>query len=199
MSGVILASTSRYRRELIGRLGLTVTCMPSPFDEEAAKEGLSPLPIAERARALAIGKAEALGERFPDAVIIGSDQMGELDGEALGKPHTAENARAQLRRMAGREHRLHTAVALHHRASGRTEALVDTHSLVMRALTDEAIADYVARDAPLDCAGSYRVEASGPALFASMAGEDWTGIVGLPLTKVVTLLRRHGVATITRA
>ena len=91
---LILASTSRYRRELIGRLGISVTCMPSPFDEEAAKGALSALPIAERARALAIGKAEALGERYPDAVIIGSDQMGELDGEALGKPHTAENARA---------------------------------------------------------------------------------------------------------
>lgn len=193
MSGVILASTSRYRRELIGRLGLTVTCMPSPFDEEAAKEGLSPLPIAERARALAIGKAEALGERFPDAVIIGSDQMGELDGEALGKPHTAENARAQLRRMAGREHRLHTAVALHHRASGRTEALVDTHSLVMRALTDEAIADYVARDAPLDCAGSYRVESLGIALFEGIRGDDFTAVIGLPLTKLVGLLEGFGV------
>lgn len=193
MSEVILASTSRYRRELIGRLGLTVTCMPSPFDEEAAKEGLSPLPIAERARALAIGKAEALGERFPDAVIIGSDQMGELDGEALGKPHTAENARAQLRRMAGREHRLHTAVALHHRASGRTEALVDTHSLVMRALTDEAIADYVARDAPLDCAGSYRVESLGIALFEGIRGDDFTAVIGLPLTKLVGLLEGFGV------
>lgn len=193
MSEVILASTSRYRRELIGRLGITVTCMASPFDEEAAKEGLSALPIAERARALAIGKAEALGAQHPDAVIIGSDQMGELDGEALGKPHTAENARAQLRRMAGREHRLHTAVALHHRASGRTEALVDTHSLVMRALTDEAIADYVARDAPLDCAGSYRVESLGIALFERVRGDDFTAVIGLPLTKVVGLLEGFGV------
>ncbi len=193
MSEVILASTSRYRRELIGRLGITVTCMASPFDEEAAKEGLSALPIAERARALAIGKAEALGAQHPDAVIIGSDQMGELDGEALGKPQTAENARAQLRRMAGREHRLHTAVALHHRASGRTEALVDTHSLVMRALTDEAIADYVARDAPLDCAGSYRVESLGIALFERVRGDDFTAVIGLPLTKVVGLLEGFGV------
>ena len=193
MSGVILASTSRYRRELIGRLGISVTCMPSPFDEEAAKEALSALPIAERARALAIGKAEALGGQYPDAVIIGSDQMGELDGEALGKPHTAENARAQLRRMAGREHRLHTAVALHHRASGRTEALVDTHALVMRALTDEAIADYVARDAPLDCAGSYRVESLGIALFERVRGDDFTAVIGLPLTRVVALLEGFGV------
>ena len=193
MSEVILASTSRYRRELIGRLGITVTCMASPFDEEAAKEGLSALPIAERARALAIGKAEALGAQHPDAVIIGSDQMGELDGEALGKPQTAENARAQLRRMAGREHRLHTAVALHHRASGRTEALVDTHSLVMRALTDEAIADYVARDAPLDCAGSYRVESLGIALFERVRGDGFTAVIGLPLSKVVGLLEGFGV------
>ncbi len=193
MRAVILASTSRYRRELIERLGLTVTCMASPFDEEAAKEGLQALPIAERARALAIGKAEALGEQHPDAVIIGADQMGEVDGEALGKPHTADKARAQLRRLAGREHRLHTAVALHHRASGRTATVVDTHALVMRALTDAAIADYVARDAPLDCAGSYRVESLGIALFERVRGDDFTAVIGLPLTQVVGLLEGFGV------
>ena len=193
MKTVILASTSRYRRELIERLGLTVLCMASPFDEEAAKEGLMALPIPERAHALAVGKAEALGEEYPDAVIIGADQMGEVDGEALGKPHTAENARAQLRRLGGREHRLHTAVAVHHRASGRTETVVDTHALVMRALTDEAIADYVARDAPLDCAGSYRVESLGIALFERVRGDDFTAVIGLPLTQVVGLLERFGV------
>ncbi len=185
---VILASTSRYRRELIERLGITVQCMATPFDEEAAKDGLGALPIPERARVLAIGKAVGLGEAFPDAVIIGADQMGEVDGEALGKPHTAERARAQLRRLAGREHRQHTAVAVHHRASGRTETMIDTHTLTMRALTDEEIADYVARDAPLDCAGSYRVESLGIALFEGIRGDDFTAVIGLPLTKVVTLL-----------
>lgn len=190
---VILGSESRYRRELIGRLGLTVTCMASPFDEEAAKEGLSHLPIPERARALAIGKAEALGALHPDALIIGSDQMGEVDGEPLGKPHTAERAREQLRRLAGREHRQHTAVAVHHRASGRTETLVDTHVLVMRALTGQEIADYVSRDAPLDCAGSYRVESLGIALFERISGDDFTAVIGLPLTKVVSLLAGFGV------
>lgn len=193
MSAVILGSTSRYRRELIARLGIDVECVASPFDEEAAKEGLRALPIAERARRLAIGKAEALGDAHPDAVIIGSDQMGEVDGEALGKPHTAERARAQLRRLSGREHRLHTAVAVHHRASGRTETVVDTHALVMRALTDAAIADYVARDAPLDCAGSYRVESLGIALFERVTGDDFTAVIGLPLTKVVGLLEGFGV------
>lgn len=193
---LILGSTSRYRRELIGRLGLAVTCMASAFDEEAAKESLGALPIPERARALAVGKAEALGEAHPDALIIGSDQMGELDGEALGKPHTEANARAQLRRLAGREHRLHTAVAVHHRASGRTETAIDTHALTMRALGDEAIADYVARDAPLDCAGSYRVESLGIALFERVRGDDYTAVIGLPLTQVVALLARFGVNTL---
>lgn len=193
MTTVVLGSTSRYRRELIERLGLGVVCVASPFDEEAAKEGLGALPIPERARALAIGKAEALGEQYPDAIILGSDQMGEVDGEPLGKPHTAEKARAQLRRLAGREHRLHTAVAAHHRASGRTETLVDTHALTMRALTDAEIADYVARDAPLDCAGSYRVESLGIALFERVRGDDFTSVIGLPLTKVVALLAGFGV------
>jgi len=165
-------------------------------DEEkhaVAKESLGAPTIAERARALSIGKAEALDEVFPDAVIIGGDQMGEVDGEALGKPHTTENARAQLRRLAGREYRLHTAVALHHGASGRTETAVDTHALTMRALTDAEIADYVARDAALDCAGSYRVESLDIALFELGRGDDFTAVIGLPHTRVVALLVRFGV------
>ena len=135
-----------------------------------------------------------LGELRAQADETGQgDQLGEVDGEALGKPHTAERARAQLRRLAGREHRLHTAVAVHHRASGRTETAVDTTALVMRALTDEAIADYVARDAPLDCAGSYRVESLGIALFERVRGDDFTAVIGLPLTRVVALLEGFGV------
>ena len=145
MRAVILGSTLRYRRELIERLGITVTCIPSPFDEEAAKEGLCALPVAEQAQALAIGKAEALGEQDPDAVIVGADPMSEVDGEALG-------ARSQLRRLAGRKHRLHT------------------NALVIRSLTEKAIADYVARDAPLNCAGSYRVAEASPRFSSRSVG-----------------------------
>ena len=190
---VILASTSRYRRELVARLGLAVECVSPDFDEDAAKQALCALSIPERARTLALGKAWSLGARFPDAVILGSDQIAEIDGEPLGKPHTVEGARAQLRRLSGRAHRLHTAVALHHAASGHTESDVDTHTLQMRSLDAAAIADYVARDAPLDCAGSYRIEALGIALFEHVRGDDFTAVIGLPLTRVVTLLERFGV------
>lgn len=190
---VVLASTSRYRRTLIEQLGLPVQCASTPFDEEAAKPGIAHLPIPERALRLAVAKAEALAGLFPDAVIIGADQMGELDGEPLGKPHTAEAAREQLRALSGREHRLHTAVAAHHPASGRTETAVDTHALTMRLLRSSEIADYVARDSPLDCAGSYRVESLGIALFERIRGDDYTAVIGLPLTRVVELLARFGV------
>ncbi len=190
---VILGSASRYRRALVARLGIPVECVASPFDEEAAKPSLMGLPIAEQALRLAVAKAEALGESFPDALIIGADLMGELDGEALGKPHTAERAREQLRALAGREHRQYSAVALHHRATGRTETALDVHMLAMRPLDDAEIADYVARDAPLDCAGSYKIESLGMLLFERMRGDDYTGVIGLPLTRVVALLQRFGV------
>lgn len=193
---VILASTSRYRRELVARLGLAVRCLAPDLDEEAEKKLVSHLSLDAQARHLAVAKARSLGRAHPDAVILGSDQIGDLDGVALGKPHTVERACAQLRAMAGRTHRLHTAVAVHHAATDRTEAVVDTHELTMRALSDAAIADYVARDAPLDCAGSYRVEALGIALFERVRGDDFTAVVGMPLTRVVELLARFGVGVL---
>lgn len=190
---IVLASTSKYRRELVERLGLAVTCAAPDFDEEAAKQGLSAVEPAERARVLAEGKARSVAARFPGAVVIGSDQVAELDGECLGKPRIAENARAQLRTLAGRTHRLHTAVAVFDVDSGRLETAVDTHTLRMRALTDTEIAHYVERDQPLDCAGSYRVESLGIALFEFVRGDDFTAVIGLPLTRVVELLERFGV------
>jgi len=141
---------------------------------------------------LARGKARSLADRFADALVIGSDQCVDLDGEILGKPHTPERAAAQLARLAGRKHFIHTAVCVHHGASGRSEEWLDTHALTLRALTVQEIEEYVRRDAPLDCAGSYKIEGVGIALFESIEGRDFTGVIGLPLTGVVTLLGRFG-------
>jgi septum formation protein len=193
---IILASTSRYRRELVARLGLDVECVAPPYDEEVDKAAHPHLPLPDLARHLARGKARSLAAEHPDALVIGSDQIAEIDGWRLSKPHTPEGARTQLRRLAGREHRLHTAVALHHGATGRTEEALDVHRLKMRALTDDEIDAYVRRDAPLDCAGSYRVESLGVALFERITGDDYTAVIGLPLTRLTELLGRFGVSVL---
>ena len=190
---VVLASTSRYRRALIARLGLDVTAVAPRCDEDALKATLHHLPVAARAMALARAKAESVGEEFPDAVVIGSDQIAEIDGEALDKSGTPESALAQLQRLSGRAHHLHTALALHHRAASRTEVARDEFELVMRDLDRAALEDYVRRDAPLDCAGSYRIESLGVALFERVEGDDPTAIEGLPLMRLVTMLAGFGV------
>jgi septum formation protein len=189
---IILASTSRYRRELVTRLGVPIEALASPYDEEAAKLAHAHLPLEELVVLLAHGKARALAAEHPDALVIGSDQMGDLDGKRLGKPHTFEAACAQLQRLQGRSHRLLTAVAVHHGAAGREEVALDVHTLAMRPLTATQIERYVKADAPLDCAGSYRVESLGVALFERITGDDFTAVIGMPLTKTVALLARLG-------
>lgn len=189
---LVLASTSRYRRALLGRLGVAFESAAPDCDEEALKPGLAHLDVPTRALHLARAKAQSVAARFPDAVILGSDQIAELDGEVLDKPGTPERALSQLTRLAGRTHRLHTAVTLLHAPTGRTDEHVDTTRLSLRALPPEALARYIERDAPLDCCGSYRIESLGIALFARVEGEDPTAIEGLPLMRVAAMLARVG-------
>jgi septum formation protein len=202
---LVLASTSAYRAALLARLGLPFEAVAPDCDEDGVKaQGLS---AEDLVRELARRKAESVAHRFPDALVIGSDQVAELDGEILGKPGTAERARSQLARLAGREHRLVTGVCLlggtaEAPAGGgagpndgerhRLEAL-DIHRLRVRRLSPEQIHRYVAQDVPLDCAGSYKIEGQGIALFESIQGGDYTAIIGLPLTQVVALLASCGV------
>ncbi len=191
MPPIVLASTSRYRRELFARLGLPFTAQASPFDEEAAKPGLAGCTPEAFVRALALGKARAVADSQPNAIVIGSDQAAFLDQEILGKPGSEEAARVQLRRLAGKTHRLLTAVAV---VRGQlVEECIEEHRLTLRPLSDDALRDYVERDRPLDCAGSYRIESLGIALFERIEGDDFTSIVGLPLTRVVSMLARFGV------
>ena len=190
---LVLASTSPYRRALIERLGLAVEARAPDLDERAVERSFGPLPTPELAGRLAVAKARSLAASCPDALLLGADQIAEVDGERLHKPGTEEAARAQLRRLAGRSHRLVTAVAVLRAADGRVETAVDVHELTMRPLSDAAIERYVARDRPLDCAGAYRIESLGIALFERTSGHDFTAIIGLPLTVLVTLLGRFGV------
>lgn len=192
---LVLASTSRYRREVLARLGLPFEVAAPDFDERA------PLPadvttIEATALHLARGKARSVAARadMAGAWVIGSDQIAALDGEPLHKPGSVAAAEAQLAAMQGRPHRLVTAVVVLDGA--REAAAVDTHTLVMRRLGPAEITRYVALDAPLDCAGSYRIEARGLTLFERIEADpecaDDTAIMGLPLWKTLGALRGLG-------
>ena len=134
--------------------------------------------------------------RFPTAVVIGSDQVCALGPTILGKPATAARAEQQLAQLAGRTHRLLTAVAIVHRSGelAQNDEFLDDTALTMRPLCSDEIARYVAADQPLDCAGSYKIEGLGIALFQSVETRDATAIIGLPLLELSTLLRRLGYA-----
>lgn len=185
---LILASTSPYRRELLNRLGLRFRCVAPAFDEEAfPREGLSPRGVAE---ALARGKAESVFEHTPNAVVVGSDQLVSLDGRVFGKPGTAEAAVEQLAAMSGQTHELITAMTVI--APGERYEHTDLTRLSMRRLGRSAIERYVERDRPLDCAGSYKLEQGGVALFDRIETEDQTAITGLPLLALTRILTALG-------
>lgn len=186
---LVLASTSPYRRELLARLGLPFRTRAPVCDEDELKgAGLAP---ADLAAALARAKAESLQGVEPDAVLLGSDQVAALGDRILGKPGTVEQATAQLEALAGRTHLLVTAVALLH--GGRLQSHVDVTRLSMRPLSRAQILRYVAADGPLDCAGSYRIEARGITLFERIESADHTAIVGLPLIACTSMLASLGV------
>lgn len=189
-AALILASTSRYRRELLGRLGLPFTQLAPEVDEDVARGAFTdPHALAD---ALARRKALAVHASHPGSVVIGSDQVCALGDEILGKPGTPARARAQLARLAGHEHRLITAVAIAHDAG--VVAFEDVTRLWMRRLDVAEIERYVAADDPIACAGSYRIESLGVALFARIESDDHTAIVGLPLMQTSAVLRELGFA-----
>lgn len=185
---LVIATTSRYRLALLDRLGLQYTAVPHRVDERAARPAGDAVEVAS---GLAIAKAESVVASHPRALVLGSDQVVDLDGELLGKPGDEARARAQLARLAGRTHRLVTAVALR-RPNGDVATHVDVHTMRLRPLSRAQIASYVARERPVDCAGSYKIEALGIALFEAIAGEDHTAIIGLPLLGTVRLLADAG-------
>lgn len=193
MRQLVLASTSPYRRALLDRLQLAYVAAAPAEEEDHHLE----LPTHDFVVELALRKATSLAARYPEALIIGADQVAELDGERLFKPETPERAVAQLARLAGRTHRLITGLVVFEPETRRAEQALDVQRMTMRPLPRAALAAYVRREKPLDCAGSYKVEGLGVALFSRMEGEDYTGIMGLPLTKLSALLARFGIEIFT--
>jgi septum formation protein len=190
MPELVLASTSPYRRRLLERLGVAFESAAPACDEEAEKRRGPKEPVALAAH-LARAKARSLVGSHRGRFVLGGDQLATYDDAILDKPGTEERARAQLASLSGREHRLVTAVCLA-RPDGSLDEHVDVCRLVMRPLDDAAIARYVARERPLDCCGSYRVEQLGITLFESIDAPDFTAIEGLPLLAVSAMLRRAG-------
>lgn len=187
---IILASGSRYRRELLERLGLPFRAW-SPDVDERPLAGEAPRDTAVR---LARDKAGAGAATHPDAWIIGSDQVAELDGQPIGKPGDRERARGQLRAMRGRTVQFHTAVCLLHARSGRSQERLVTTEVAFRTLADDEIERYLDREPAFDCAGSAKSEALGIALLDRLSGDDPTALVGLPLIALCGMLRAEGIA-----
>lgn len=185
---LVLASTSPYRAQVLARLGLPFA-QAAPVCDEAALAREEPIPT-RLVWELARRKAVSLRDRFPDALLLGGDQVAVIGDRVLGKPGTDAAAVEQLAELAGREHRLLTAVALCDARSGRMSVALEVHRMRLRPLGRAALERYVAHDRPLDCAGSYRIEAAGPLLFESVEGTDPTAIMGLPLSVVARLLEK---------
>ena len=186
---LILGSSSTYRRELLGRLRV-------PFSVESPHVDETPLPDecpADLATRLALAKARAVAERFPDCVVIGSDQVADLDGLALGKPETHERAVRQLQQMRGKTVIFQTAVAIVCLQSGFCQQALAPVKVCFRALDDDEIENYLRIEQPYDCAGSAKSEGLGIALLDSIESDDPTALVGLPLIRTSGMLRAAGI------
>jgi len=190
---LILASTSIYRRELLERLKIPFECQASGVDE-SPRFGESALALVAR---LARAKAHAVAVGRPGACVIGSDQVAVLAGREggetiLGKPGSAANCVGQLLQCSGRTLSFVTAVAVARRADSFLSEFIDTTRVAFRELDRAAIERYVAREAPLDCAGGFKSEGLGISLCESIGGEDPTALIGLPLVRLAAVLRRLG-------
>lgn len=190
MRTVVLASTSPYRKELLSQLQLLFVTA-APVFEEKIDQNVEPGLLVKH---LALGKAESLRKFYPDALIIGSDQVFvDQRNRILGKPKTVEGAVEQLRSMAGKSHTFYTGLALLDTRTGEALTDVVTFTVTLRELSPEEIRSYVERERPLDCAGSFKIEGLGIALMESMEGSDYTSLIGLPLIRLTDFLRRSGV------
>ena len=185
---LVLGSTSRYRRELLTRLGLPFTT-EAPGVDETPQNGELPRDLAVR---LALAKARDVARRHPQAIVIGSDQVADLAGQPLGKPGNHERAVAQLRAMRGQTVIFQTAVSVVCQATGFKQSDLAAVEVRFRALEDDEIERYLRAEQPYDCAGSAKSEGLGIALLDAILSDDPTALIGLPLIRTARLLRAAG-------
>ena len=190
---LILGSTSVYRKELLGRLRIPFGTV-SPEVDETPLPGESPTDLAQR---MALAKAQAVAQRHPGAVVIGSDQVADLNGEPLGKPGTHARAVAQLQRMRGQTVVFQTAVAVVCLETGFSQTALAPVRVVFRDLSDAEIENYLQAEQPYDCAGSAKSEGLGIALLDAIDSDDPTALVGLPLIRTARMLRAAGLELLT--
>lgn len=186
---LILASSSVYRRELLQKLQINFSTV-SPHVDEAILDNEAPKDTAVR---LAVEKAQKVGTEYPHALIIGCDQVATLDGEQLGKPLNHQNATKQLQKMRGKTVSFFTGLCLLNAETGRLQSDIATYEVTFRALNDDQIEKYLAKEQPYHCAGSAKSEGLGICLIESMVGDDPNALIGLPLIKLITMLQNEGV------
>lgn len=185
---LVLASTSTYRRMLLERFGVPFQTARPDVDETPLENETPP----ETANRLAIAKARAVAQHFPDALVIGSDQVAHIGNEIFGKPGTVERAAAQLRRMSGETVVFHTALAVLNTARDTVRSVSVPTRVRFRTLHEAEILRYIDKEMPLDCAGSAKSEGLGITLLESLSGDDPTALIGLPLIELARLLRAEG-------
>lgn len=186
---LVLASTSVYRKQLLQKLGLTFETA-APNVDESAREDENPQQLVMR---LAEAKAKAVAANFPDALVIGSDQVAVLDDQILGKPGDFFNAVAQLTAASGKKVEFKTGLCLYNSSTQHGQSTCETYSVVFRPLSEERIKSYVRKEEPYDCAGSFKSEGLGITLFEKLMGDDPNTLVGLPLIALVRMLEKEGI------
>lgn len=189
---IVLASTSPFRRQLLEKLGLRFATAAPDIDEARIADE-TPEALVKR---LSLQKAQAVATQYPDSLIIGSDQVACIQGRVLGKPGNHQRALEQLRQASGQEVVFYTGLCLLNSANGHSQVICEPFSVHFRMLTEAQIDNYLRREQPYNCAGSFKSEALGITLFSRMSGDDPNSLIGLPLIHLVAMLENEGVSLI---
>ncbi|MEW6991766.1 nucleoside triphosphate pyrophosphatase [Colwelliaceae bacterium 6441] len=186
---IVLASTSPFRKSLLEKLNIPFDCAKPNIDETPIKDE-TPQILVER---LAIEKAKAVARDYPKHLIIGSDQVAVCDGEILGKPHTFDNAVKQLTKFSGQCVTFYTGLCVYNSEDKSSKSLVEPFNVHFNELSQAEIINYINAEQPLNCAGSFKSEGLGICLFKKLEGDDPNSLIGLPLIKLISLLKHYQV------
>ena len=189
---LILASTSPFRKAILDKLGVDFDTA-SPETDETALDNETPQQLVER---LSIAKAKAVGDKSNDALVIGSDQVSVLNSEIIGKPHTHENAVKQLQNASGKTVTFYTGLCLYNSSTKKYQSEVVPFKVFFRKLTEQQIENYLIKEEPYNCAGSFKSEALGIILFEKLEGEDPNTLMGLPLIRLIKMLEKEHFTTL---